>query len=148
MPHLKYWYGQVFSGCESAELLRASLHQLAIFLSILVALAVVRKNAIHVSICHSCGMTVERGRRRTVFFPASLNTVLEFLTLWHVSIPTTHLQKTPLTRHARWHRKYGVGWVFWVPSCSSVLQERPFPVTSGVLMKQLFQYGNHKPLVA
>lgn len=60
-------------------------------------LAVVRKNAIHVCICHSCGMTVERGRRRVVFSPASLSTVLEFLTLWHVSVPTTHLQKTPLT---------------------------------------------------
>lgn len=43
------------------------LHQLALFLSILVTLAVVRKNAIHVSIFHSCGMTVERGRRRAMF---------------------------------------------------------------------------------
>lgn len=97
MPHLKYWYGQVFSGCESAELLWAHFHQLAIFLSILATLAVVRKNAIHVSIFHSCGMTVEGGRRRAMFSPASLSTVLEFLTLWHILIPTTHLHKTPLT---------------------------------------------------
>lgn len=31
-------------------------------------LAEVRKNAIHVSIFHSCGMTVERGRNREIFF--------------------------------------------------------------------------------
>lgn len=44
------------------------LRQMAIFLSILVTLVVVRKNTIHVSIFHSCGMTVERGRRRAMIF--------------------------------------------------------------------------------
>lgn len=80
MPRLKYWYGEVCSGCESAKLLRASLHQLAFFLSILVTLAVVRENAIHVSVWHRSSMTAE-GERRTVLSLASLSTVFQFLTL-------------------------------------------------------------------